>query len=78
MAVLLSGAPEQPMETLGEFAEAYIECLKNHQLPDTIRTKGVTYRDFLEFVGERTSIRGVTAETIERYKQHGFAQDLKR
>ncbi|MBI4586331.1 MAG: tyrosine-type recombinase/integrase [Planctomycetes bacterium] len=69
---------EKQVETMGEFAEAYLASLRNNQSQDTIRTKAVTYRSFREFVGERTRMGGITAETIERYKQHGFAEGLKR
>ncbi len=71
---LLEGREEgKGIETMDEFAEAYLASLRNNQSPDTNRTKDVTYRDFLEFVGERTRVTGITPETIERYKQHGFA-----
>ncbi|MBI4583672.1 MAG: hypothetical protein HY717_06590 [Planctomycetes bacterium] len=67
----LEGKEERQVETVGKFAEAYLASLMNDQSRDTIRTKGVTYRSFREFVGERTRIGGITAETIERYKLWG-------
>ncbi|MBM3299034.1 MAG: tyrosine-type recombinase/integrase [Deltaproteobacteria bacterium] len=73
-------AKEEPQrnEAIGDLSEAYLASLANNQSPDTIRTKAGTYRAFIEFVGRRTSVRAITPETIERYKQRCFARRLKR
>ncbi len=68
---LLEGKEEKQVGTVGEFAEVYLASLQNNQSLDTIRTKEVTYRSFREFVGEKTRMGGITAETIERYKLWG-------
>jgi len=70
--VLEANQQPQHNEAIGDLSEAYLASLANNQSPDTIRTKAGTYRAFLDFVGRRTSVRAITEETIERYKQRCF------
>ena len=74
--ILLDDTPQRRPETIADLRDAYLESLSNNQSPDTIYTKRNILRAFAAFVGKRTAIRNVTADTIERYKQHCFAVGL--
>jgi len=68
---IVAGGDHKPITgpTLGEVADLYLKGLENNQSPDTIRSKRSTYGRFLAFVGQDLPMAGVTADTIEQFKQ---------
>ena len=66
---ILNGNVQKPIAgpTLGEVADLYLRGLENNQSPDTIRSKGFTYKSFVEFAGPNTPIASVTSDMIERF-----------
>jgi len=68
---IVAGGDHKPITgpTLGEVIGLYLKSLENNQSPDTIRSKRSAYGRFLTFVGQDLSIAGVTADTIEQFKQ---------
>ncbi|MBI4583148.1 MAG: tyrosine-type recombinase/integrase [Planctomycetes bacterium] len=78
LAILLGKEPPRKAESIEDFCDAYLAQLINNQSPDTINTKRVTYKSFIEFVGARTSVRAISPETVEKYKQDRLNAKLKR
>lgn len=64
--------------SLKDVIDQYLATIKHVQSSDTLKSKRSVYKDFLEFLGPNATLKSLTGERLEKYKQHLFDRALKR
>jgi integrase/recombinase XerD len=56
----------------------YLATIEHVQSSDTLKSKRSVYKDFLEFLGPNATVKSLTGDRLEKYKQHLFERGLKK